>query len=55
MIDLEPDVQRFQGEDFLFRLNDPKGGDMAEWPDDLRVRELPLVDDEPGDFTRENY
>lgn len=55
MIDLEPDVQRFQGEDFVFRLNDPKGGDMAEWPDDLRVRELPLVDDEPGDFTRENY
>lgn len=22
-------------------LNDPKGGDMAEWPDDLRVREFP--------------
>jgi protein gp37 len=24
------------------RLKDPKGGDMAEWPEDLRVREMPL-------------
>ncbi|MDX2014159.1 MAG: DUF5131 family protein [Myxococcaceae bacterium] len=23
------------------RLNDPAGGDMAEWPEDLRVREFP--------------
>lgn len=23
------------------RLNDPKGGDPAEWPEDLRVREMP--------------
>jgi len=23
------------------RLRDPKGGDMAEWPEDLRVREFP--------------
>lgn len=23
------------------RLRDPKGGDMSEWPDDLRVREFP--------------
>jgi len=23
------------------RLKDPKGGDMAEWPEDLRVREMP--------------
>jgi protein gp37 len=25
----------------LLRLRDPKGGDMAEWPADLRVREMP--------------
>lgn len=25
----------------LRRLRDPKGGDMSEWPEDLRVRELP--------------
>jgi protein gp37 len=24
-------------------LRDPKGGDMAEWPEDLRVREMPAV------------
>lgn len=23
------------------RIKDPKGGDMAEWPEDLRVREMP--------------
>lgn len=23
--------------------NDPKGGDMAEWPDDLRIREFPKL------------
>lgn len=25
------------------RFNDPKGGDMSEWPEDLRVREWPAV------------
>jgi hypothetical protein len=24
-------------------LHDRKGGDMAEWPEDLRVREMPSV------------
>lgn len=24
-----------------FKLDDPKGGDMYEWPDDLRVRQFP--------------
>jgi hypothetical protein len=24
-----------------YRLRDPKGGDMSEWPEDLRVREWP--------------
>lgn len=28
---------------FPMKLNDPKGGDMAEWPEDLRVREMPKV------------
>ena len=27
----------------VFRFRDRKGGDMAEWPDDLRVREFPLA------------
>lgn len=30
---------RFAPQDM--RLKDPKGGDMAEWPEDLRVREFP--------------
>lgn len=34
-------VTRYQGELVRVRLNDRKGGDMAEWPEDLRVRELP--------------
>lgn len=25
------------------QLNDPKGGEMSEWPEDLRVREMPEV------------
>ena len=28
---------------FRMRLRDPKGGDMAEWPEDLRVRQVPEV------------
>lgn len=28
-------------DDVLVRLTDAKGGDMAEWPEDLRVREFP--------------
>lgn len=32
----DPDVQPEQ-----LRLNDRKGGDMSEWPEDLRVREFP--------------
>ena len=27
----------------IFRLQDRKGGDWSEWPDDLRVREFPEV------------
>lgn len=30
-----------QGELVRLRLRDPKGGDPAEWPEDLRVREFP--------------
>lgn len=41
-IDREPDRQvRYQGEEMTIGLADPKGGEMAEWPEDLRVRELP--------------
>lgn len=32
---------RYQGELVTLRLRDRKGGDPAEWPADLRVRELP--------------
>ena len=28
---------------FELRLRDRKGGDMAEWPEDLRVREFPTT------------
>lgn len=32
---------QYQGKPVRVRLKDPKGGDMAEWPKDLRVREMP--------------
>lgn len=32
---------RFRGVNVLPR--DPKGGDMSEWPEDLRVRQMPVV------------
>lgn len=31
----------YQGAPVRVRLKDRKGGDMAEWPEDLRVREFP--------------
>lgn len=31
----------YQGAPVRILLNDRKGGDMAEWPEDLRVREMP--------------
>jgi protein gp37 len=33
----------YQGADVRIRLLDTKGGDMSEWPPDLRVRELPVA------------
>ena len=30
------------GAEFTFPFRDKKGGDMAEWPEDLRVREFPV-------------
>jgi hypothetical protein len=33
----------YQGAPVRVHLRDRKGGDMAEWPDDLRVRQLPGV------------
>lgn len=35
--------QGWQGDPVRVRLRDRKGGDMSEWPADLRVRELPEV------------
>jgi hypothetical protein len=28
---------------FIHQLKDRKGGDMSEWPEDLRVRQMPEV------------
>jgi len=43
--DVEYDIHGFredyQGADCRIRLRDPKGGNMDEWPEDLRVREMP--------------
>lgn len=33
--------EEYQGAPVRIRLRDKKGGDMAEWPEDLRVREFP--------------
>jgi protein gp37 len=33
--------EEYQGADCLVTLEDHKGGDMAEWPEDLRVRQFP--------------
>jgi len=32
---------RLMGDVMHWQLNDRKGGDMSEWPEDLRIRELP--------------
>jgi protein gp37 len=34
----------YQGESILIRLSDKKGGDPAEWPEDLRVRQYPVTE-----------
>ena len=34
-------VHADRGDSFLLRLRDKAGGDMAEWPEDLRVRQHP--------------
>ena len=47
MPDLEEDLDGtrdgYQGAPVRVRLVDRKGGDMAEWPADLQVREFPVV------------
>lgn len=35
------DILPMQGDTWRYRLSDRKGGDMEEWPEDLRVREYP--------------
>jgi protein gp37 len=44
-IDFEPNgyVDEAQGSPCRIRLKDRKGGDINEWPEDLRVREMPKV------------
>ena len=34
--------------DVLFRMHDRKGGDWSEWPEDLRIREYPVVAQDCG-------
>lgn len=49
----DPDVEHnihgfredYQGADCRIRLRDRKGGDWSEWPEDLRVREFPEVNE----------
>lgn len=45
--DVEHDIHGFredyQGADCRIRLRDKKGGDMSKWPENLRVREFPVV------------
>lgn len=38
--EFEPDAE---GSDGIWKLKHHKGGDMSEWPEDLRVREMPRV------------
>ena len=38
------DHPKFEGDEhWIVKLKDPKGGDMAEWPEDLRIREFPIA------------
>lgn len=39
----ESDDVHYQGEEKIARLEDHKGGDPSEWPEDLRVREFPAA------------
>lgn len=39
--DINGYAEEYQGAPVRIRLKDKKGGDMAEWPADLRVREFP--------------
>jgi protein gp37 len=40
-------AQAFDGTGYPLSLRDRKGGDMAEWPPDLRVREWPSISSQP--------
>jgi hypothetical protein len=40
----ETEHPSYQGDIEIARLEDKKGGDMAEWPADLRVREMPAAE-----------
>jgi hypothetical protein len=39
--DLDGTADNYQGAPVRVRLRDRKGGDMTEWPEDLRIREFP--------------
>lgn len=41
--DLDGTLDGYQGAPVRVHLKDKKGGDMAEWPEDLRIREMPNV------------
>lgn len=50
-MDVEHDIHGFreehQGADCRVKLRDPKGGNPSEWPEDLRVREMPATSSQP--------
>ncbi len=44
LIGVDWPADSYQGDWVTVRTEDRKGGDMAEWPEDLRVREMPVKD-----------
>lgn len=39
-----PSYHHTDGDLFIKKLDDPKGGDPAQWPEELRIREFPRVE-----------
>lgn len=40
-------LPRFDRDEAVCYVRDRKGGDISEWPEDLRVREFPREADQP--------
>lgn len=48
VLNWETDDVHYQGEEQVARLEDPKGGNPSEWPEDLRVRQFPAAQEQPA-------